>query len=158
MGDLAAKKCVPCTGGTPPLAGEALASLYAELGSDWQLIDDHHLMRVFRFPNFRDALEFTNRVGALAESVNHHPDIELAWGKVKLSIWTHKIGGLSESDFIWAAKATLLFDPPNLDEAGVARSSSCRGRHQLPRNTISLISAGAPSRIGGPQNPVPRLT
>lgn len=110
MSDLASKACVPCKGGTRPLGGAALTALHAELGGGWQVVDDHQLERVFRFPDFQDALAFTNRVGELAESVNHHPDIELGWGKVKLSIWTHKIGGLTESDFIWAAKATRLRD------------------------------------------------
>jgi 4a-hydroxytetrahydrobiopterin dehydratase len=72
------------------------------------VVDGHHLEKEYRFDNFRDALEFTNEVGELAEEQGHHPDIELSWGRVKLSVWTHKIDGLTESDFIWAAKADLL--------------------------------------------------
>ena len=105
MTDLAAKDCVPCKGGVPPLVGAELARLAAELGNDWRVVDDHHLEKEYRFPNFREALAFTNRVGELAEEQSHHPDIHLAWGKVRITIWTHKIDGLTESDFVLAAKA-----------------------------------------------------
>jgi 4a-hydroxytetrahydrobiopterin dehydratase len=105
--DLASKSCVPCRGGVPPLQGEALAALYRQLGSDWELVDEHHLIKRYRFPNFVEALAFTNQVGELAEEQNHHPDIELGWGKVVVKIWTHKINGLTESDFIFAAKTDL---------------------------------------------------
>ncbi len=108
MTDLAAKQCVPCKGGVPPLAGEELRKLHAELGGDWRLVDDHHLEKEYRFKNFQEALDFTNRVGAMAEEQNHHPEIWLTWGRVKLTIWTHKIDGLTESDFVWAAKAERL--------------------------------------------------
>ncbi len=108
MSELAARECIPCKGGMPPLAGEELAELSAQLGNDWSVVDDHHLEKTYSFQNFRDALEFTNRVGEMAEEHNHHPDIELAWGRVKLTIWTHKIKGLSEADFVWAAKADRL--------------------------------------------------
>jgi 4a-hydroxytetrahydrobiopterin dehydratase len=108
MADLAAKQCVPCRGGVPPLAGEALEALRAELGGDWRVVDGHHLEKEYRFKNFREALAFTNRVGELAEEQGHHPDIYLAWGKVRVTIWTHKIDGLTESDFIFAAKSDRL--------------------------------------------------
>lgn len=108
MSDLTAKQCIPCRGGVPPLAGAELAALVAQLGRDWTVVDGHHLEREFAFPDFTSALAFTNRVGALAEAEGHHPDIHLAWGKVRLTIWTHKIDGLTESDFILAAKATQL--------------------------------------------------
>ena len=104
MSDLASKECVPCKGGVPPLQGEELTRLQNELGGDWQVIGGHHLEKDYRFPNFREALDFTNSVGELAEAQGHHPDIYLAWGKVKVTIWTHKIDGLTESDFILAAK------------------------------------------------------
>jgi 4a-hydroxytetrahydrobiopterin dehydratase len=110
MSGLAEKECIPCKGGIPPLEGEALARLHEELGSDWQLVDEHHLEKEYKFRNFVEALEFTNRVGALAEEVNHHPDIFLTWGRVKVSIWTHKIDGLTESDFVFAAKSDRLLD------------------------------------------------
>ena len=90
------------------MAGEELEKLQAELGNDWQVIDDHHLEKEYSFKNFAEALEFTNKVGALAEEIFHHPDIFLTWGKVKISIWTHKIDGLNEADFIFAAKADGL--------------------------------------------------
>ena len=108
MTDLAAKACVPCKGGVPPLAGAELDALAAQLGNDWQVVDGHHLEKEYRFANFREALAFTLRVGELAEEQNHHPDVYLAWGCVRLTIWTHKIDGLTESDFVFAAKADRL--------------------------------------------------
>jgi len=103
--DLADKECVPCRGGVPPVKGKELAALLAELGNDWSVIDEHHLQKEYGFKNFQDPLDFTNRVGAIAEEQGHHPDIELSWGKMILTIWTHKIDGLTESDFILAAKS-----------------------------------------------------
>ena len=108
MSDLAAKQCVPCRGGVPPLAGDELEALHARLGRDWELVDGHHLERTYRFDDFRQALDFTVRVGEMAEDQDHHPDIFLAWGQVKVTIWTHKIDGLTESDFVFAAKADAL--------------------------------------------------
>ena len=112
MRELASKECVPCKGGVPPLGGDELDSLKGQLGGEWEIIDSHHLEKDYRFPDFRAALDFTNRVGELAEAQGHHPDIYLAWGKVKVTIWTHKIDGLTESDFIFAAKADARFAPP----------------------------------------------
>jgi 4a-hydroxytetrahydrobiopterin dehydratase len=108
MSDLAQKECVPCKGGVAPLKGDELAGLAAQLGEGWRVVNDHHLEKEFKFQNFRQALDFTNKVGELAEQQNHHPDIYLAWGKVKLTLWTHKIDGLTESDFIFAAKVDQL--------------------------------------------------
>lgn len=108
MSDLASKQCVPCKGDVPPLEGAALDALLAELGNGWQVVRNHHLEKEFRFPDFESALAFTNRIGALAEEQAHHPDIHLAWGRVRIEIWTHKIDGLTESDFVWAAKAERL--------------------------------------------------
>lgn len=108
MSELAKKECVPCKGGVPPLKGSDLKSLLEKLGDSWQLIDEHHIEKEFKFENFRQALDFTNKVGDLAENQGHHPDIYLAWGKTKLTIWTHKVDGLTESDFILAAKADQL--------------------------------------------------
>ena len=110
MNALAEKKCVPCKGEVPPLKGDELAKMFKELSHGWQLHQEHHLEKEFKFKDFRQALDFTNRVGELAEEQNHHPDIYLAWGKVRLTIWTHKIDGLTESDFIFAAKADQLLD------------------------------------------------
>ncbi len=107
---LAARRCVPCRGDTPPLRGEALGRLLGELGGGWRAVDEHHLEKEYRFPDFRSALAFTNRLGELAERESHHPDIHLAWGRVRLEIWTHKIRGLSESDFVLAAKADALLE------------------------------------------------
>lgn len=112
ISELAQHECIPCKGGIPPMKGSSITDWLGRLGGAWQVIEEHHLEKEFRFKDFRQALDFTNRVGELAETVGHHPDIHLAWGKVRLVIWTHKIGGLSESDFIFAAKADLLFDQP----------------------------------------------
>ena len=108
MSDLADKTCIPCRGGVPPLEGAELDRLAEELGGGWQVVDGHHLEKEYRFPDFRQALEFTNRIGELAEEVNHHPNIFLTWGRVKVELWTHKIDGLNEADFVWAAKADRL--------------------------------------------------
>ena len=105
MSVLAQKTCIPCRGGVPPLKGEELDALQEKLGNDWQIINEHHLEKEYIFADCRQALDFTVKVGEVAENQDHHPDIYLAWGKVKLTIWTHKIDGLTESDFILAAKA-----------------------------------------------------
>lgn len=110
MSDLASKTCVPCRGGMPPLKGEELASLLKQVDG-WSVLEEHHITKTFKFPDFRKALDFTNRVGELAEEQGHHPDIYLAWGKVGITIWTHKINGLTESDFILAAKIDRLYRP-----------------------------------------------
>jgi len=108
MSELAQKECIPCKRGAPPLKGQELKELLDKLGGGWQVVDEYHLEKEYRFTDFRSALAFTNKVGELAEAQGHHPDIHLSWGKVKLILWTHKIGGLSESDFILAAKADTL--------------------------------------------------
>lgn len=108
MALLSEKDCIPCKGGIPPVKGLELERLAQELGGDWQLIEEHHLQKLFKFKDFVSALEFTNRVGELAEAQNHHPDIHLTWGKVEVTIWTHKIDGLTESDFVFAAKVDRL--------------------------------------------------
>jgi 4a-hydroxytetrahydrobiopterin dehydratase len=105
---LADRKCIPCKGDTPPLKGEILREYQSKLGNEWEVIEEQHLERTYRFKNFRQALDFTVRVGELAEKVNHHPDVFLTWGRVKLTLWTHKIGGLSEADFVLAAKVDRL--------------------------------------------------
>ncbi|MCB9709053.1 MAG: 4a-hydroxytetrahydrobiopterin dehydratase [Myxococcales bacterium] len=110
---LSSKHCVPCMGGVQALSAEQCAYLLRELGGEWQLVDGHHLSKTFAFENFIQALDFVNRVGELAESEGHHPDILLSWGKVRLDIWTHKIDGLTESDFILAAKSDQLREPAN---------------------------------------------
>ena len=104
---LADKICVPCRGGVPPLKGNALKRLQVEI-PEWNVVTEHHLHREYRFPDFKQALAFVNRVGEVAEEQGHHPDIMLAWGKVGVTLWTHKIDGLTESDFIMAAKIDRL--------------------------------------------------
>jgi 4a-hydroxytetrahydrobiopterin dehydratase len=108
MTKLADKECVPCKAGTPPLKGAELDKLARELSPAWRVEGGHHLEREYKFKDFREALAFTNKVGEFAESINHHPDIFLAWGKVKLTLWTHSAGGLTEGDFIFAAKVDRL--------------------------------------------------
>ena len=104
---LAEKTCVPCRGGVPPLAGEALETLRRQL-PDWDVVSGHHLHRIFKFPDFVTALAFVNRAGAIAEEQAHHPDLLVGWGKAEVTIWTHKIDGLTESDFVLAAKIGQL--------------------------------------------------
>ena len=107
--DLASRECIPCQGGIPPLAGAELDRLLAELGpNDWRVVDGHHLDKEYRFPDFRSALDFVNRLGEVAEEEGHHPDVYLTWGKVRVALSTHSIGGLSANDFILAAKADRL--------------------------------------------------
>ena len=108
MSSLAGKTCVPCRGETPPLKGEDL-SLFQKQVDGWNIAEEHHITKVFKFPDFRAALRFVNRVGELAEEQGHHPDIFLAWGRVEITTWTHKINGLTESDFILAAKIDQLY-------------------------------------------------
>ena len=105
---LANEKCVPCRGGVPALKGEELRELSRELSDDWRIVEEHHLERSYAFSDFASALAFTNRVGALAEEQGHHPDLCLGWGKVAITIWTHKIDGLTRSDFVLAAKIDAL--------------------------------------------------
>jgi 4a-hydroxytetrahydrobiopterin dehydratase len=102
--DLASRKCVPCKQGTSPLTAAEYSPLLAQL-DDWRVVDEHHLSKSYEFKNFKEALAFVNRVGDVAEAEGHHPDIYLAWGRARIEIWTHSINGLSESDFVLAAKA-----------------------------------------------------
>jgi 4a-hydroxytetrahydrobiopterin dehydratase len=104
MSDLARKTCQPCEGGSA-LKGDDLRHLYSQLQNGWAMPDEHHLEKEYRFKDFKEALDFVNRLGEIAEREGHHPDIFLAWGKVKVTLWTHSVGGLSENDFILAAKA-----------------------------------------------------
>jgi len=107
MTDLAAMTCVPCKGGVPPLKGKELFDLQNQLRG-WTVVSEHHILKEYKFPDFAHALAFVNNVGALAEQQGHHPDIYLAWGRVEIKLWTHKIDGLTESDFIMAAKVDQL--------------------------------------------------
>ncbi len=106
--DLANQQCTACQGGVPALKGTALNTLYRQLDHDWRILDEQRLEKEFTFYNFKQALDFTNRVGAIAEEQNHHPDIYLTWGKVRITLWTHKVEGLTENDFVLAAKIEKL--------------------------------------------------
>jgi 4a-hydroxytetrahydrobiopterin dehydratase len=103
MAGLAERRCVPCKGGTSPLTPQEIAPLLAQLDG-WEVAGAHHLEKQYKLADFATALDLVNRIGAIAEEQNHHPDIFLAWGRVKVTIWTHKIDGLTESDFVFAAK------------------------------------------------------
>jgi 4a-hydroxytetrahydrobiopterin dehydratase len=105
---LADRSCVPCRGGVPPLTAAAIAPLLGQLDA-WTVVDQHHLDKTYRVKNFARALELVNQIGAIAEEQNHHPDLTLAWGRVGVQIWTHKIKGLTESDFVFAAKCDRAF-------------------------------------------------
>ena len=107
MSELASKKCVPCKGGVPPLKGEALQALQKQV-EGWNVVEEQHLFKGFKFPDFRKALDFVNKVGEIAEEQGHHPIITFTWGKVEITIYTHKINGLTESDFILAAKIDTI--------------------------------------------------
>ena len=108
MGDLADRECVPCKGGVPPLRGAELQRFVARVDG-WSVVAEHHVEKQYRFPDFVTALAFVNTIGAIAEQQGHHPDLFLAWGRVGVKIWTHKIDGLTESDFVLAAKVDRAF-------------------------------------------------
>ena len=108
MPELADKTCVPCTGSVPPLKGQPLQELLSKL-SGWRVVNEHHLEKKYEFDDFVTALAFVNKVGDLAEHQAHHPDIHLSWGEVRIEVWTHAIDGLTESDFIMAAKTDRLY-------------------------------------------------
>lgn len=107
MSELAGRECVPCRGGVPPLKGDEIQDLISKL-DQWSVVSEHHLTKLYKFRDFKESLAFVNRVGELAEQQGHHPDISFGWGRVEVTIWTHKIDGLTESDFILAAKIDQL--------------------------------------------------
>ena len=107
MTELAERQCIPCRGGVPPMKGDEIEKFLGQL-EGWQVVNEHHLLKIFRFKDFRESLEFVDHVGALAEEQGHHPDICFGWGKAEITIWTHKIDGLTESDFVLAAKIDKL--------------------------------------------------
>ena len=109
MSELSKKKCIPCEGGMEPMSAKDAQAMMPELEPDWMLIDDAHLLvREFEFKDFKEALAFANKVGEIAEEEQHHPDLSVAWGRVSVELTTHAIGGLSENDFIVAAKIDEL--------------------------------------------------
>ena len=122
MLDLTKKKCVPCEGrsgseepsgskrGTAPLQGTQIQEYLSQLKTAWEVIDGKRIRKEFKFRDFKEALDFVNKAGELAERENHHPDIELGWGRVVIELSTHAIGGLSENDFILASKIELLYE------------------------------------------------
>ena len=105
--ELAQKSCVPCKGDVPPLRGEALQKYSSQL-PEWEVVDEHHLRREYDLKNFAEALALVNRIGEVAEAEGHHPNLSFTWGKVEVEIFTHAIDGLTESDFVLAAKVEQL--------------------------------------------------
>ncbi len=111
MSELASRQCTPCKSGVPPLDANETVPLLSQLEDEWEVVNQHHLARTYKFKNFAQALEFVNRIGQMAEEQGHHPDLYLAWGKTRVEIWTHKINGLHEADFVFAAKCDTLYHP-----------------------------------------------
>ena len=108
MSTLAEKHCVPCEGDFPAMTLPQARDLMEQV-PDWTLAEDGtSLSRSYAFKDFKEALDFTNRLGALAEEEGHHPDIQVSWGRVGISLSTHSVGGLSENDFILAARINGL--------------------------------------------------
>jgi 4a-hydroxytetrahydrobiopterin dehydratase len=126
VGSLAERQCIPCRGEVPPLTREQLAPLVADIDGAWDVREDPDerrgsvmmLKREYRFKNFKDAMAFAARIGDLAEEQQHHPDMHVAWGKVGVDVWTHKIGGPTESDVVFAAKCDALYVAASRDSAG----------------------------------------
>ena len=112
--ELAKKECVPCKGGTPPLTADQVQAFMGELDK-WMVEQEYHLTKSFEFRDFSAALDFVNRIGEIAEQQQHHPDIYLTWGKVRVDLWTHKIQGLTESDFILAARIDAALQKSKAD-------------------------------------------
>jgi len=116
MSELAQRACIPCRGGVPPLDAEQIAPLLAQLGAGWHVVERADTKRgmvtiltcAYKFENFAEAMQAAQRIGAMAEEQQHHPDLHVSWGRLAVEIWTHKIGGLTESDFIFAAKCDAL--------------------------------------------------
>lgn len=108
--ELTEQKCEPCSGDIPPLKGEELQDYYDRLDEGWDLVDEHHLTKSYEFENFKQALDFTVKIGEMSEEEGHHPEIVLTWGNVDVTVYTHAIDGLSDNDFIWAAKADELYE------------------------------------------------
>lgn len=114
MSDLTQFKCVPCRGDEPTVTETEIAELTPQV-PDWQIVEREsirRLERVFKFKNFRQALDFTNKVGEIAEVEGHHPALLTEWGRVRVTWWTHKIRGLHRNDFIMAAKTDQLYSAP----------------------------------------------
>jgi 4a-hydroxytetrahydrobiopterin dehydratase len=113
--DLARRTCVPCRGGTPPLTREQIAPLLEQIDPAWNVAERSEaargvlfLQRTYRFKNFAEAMSAAVEIGRMAEEQQHHPDLHVSWGKLGVQVWTHKIGGLTESDFVFAAKCDAI--------------------------------------------------
>lgn len=102
------KRCIPCEGGTPPLTHQEIESLKLQLKLEWEVEEDQKMRYKFKFKDFAQSLAFVNKVAEIAQGENHHPDIHIHYNKVLIELWTHSIGGLSENDFIVAAKVEEL--------------------------------------------------
>lgn len=107
--ELADRDCVPCRGGVPPMERDEAEKMLTQLSDNWSLNAAGHLERTYPFSDFMGALNFANAIGAIAEEQGHHPDLYVAWGRCGIEIWTHKINGLAEADFILAAKADRAY-------------------------------------------------
>lgn len=108
MTELLQKKCKPCEGGVPPLSGEELAKYQKEVSEEWKVIDGKKIHREFSFKNFAEAMNLANKIAEIADEENHHPDLIISYGKVVVELSTHAIKGLSENDFILAAKIDAI--------------------------------------------------
>lgn len=123
MSQLADLECIPCRGGVPPLDDAQIAPLIEQLGENWFVVEradaKHGRVKIltcsYRFKNFAEAMRAAQRIGAMAEEQQHHPDLHISWGRLVVEIWTHKIGGLTESDFVFAAKCDALLEPRPLE-------------------------------------------
>ena len=110
--ELARRRCVPCRGGVPPLAGDDLSALRGQVSPEWKIVDGHHLEREIAVSNFRKSLALANRIGEIAEEQGHHPDLLVGWGRLRITLFTHAIDGLHENDFILAAKIDEMLGAP----------------------------------------------
>jgi 4a-hydroxytetrahydrobiopterin dehydratase len=108
MTELSKKKCVPCEGGVPPLEADKINELKQQVNSDWQVLENKKIKRSFSFVNFKQTMDMVNKIADIAEAEGHHPDMYVSYGKVEVELWTHAINGLSENDFILAAKIDKL--------------------------------------------------
>ena len=111
--ELAQKQCEPCRGGVPTLSQDRIEDLLQQVHEEWSVDRQGHLRRTLKFPDFASAMDYANEVGAIAENQGHHPDLHISWGQVTVEVWTHKIDGLTESDFIFAAKCDEAYHGMN---------------------------------------------
>lgn len=109
MSELAKRACIACSGDVPPMKGKEIEIFLKKLGGNWKVVGEHHLEKEFKFKDWAEAMKLANKISEIAERENHHPEICIGWGKVTVRIWTHKINGLFESDFILAAKIDDIF-------------------------------------------------